>query len=415
MLTKEKIEILSPAGSFESLMAAVQAGADAVYFGVEHLNMRARSADNFQLKDLKEIKSICSSEGLKCYLTLNTVMYDHDMHLMKKIVDQAVEHKIDAVIACDPAVLEYCNQRKIPVHLSTQANVSNYESVKFYSRWVDVVVLARELNLQQVKSIGEEIKGNDLKGPSGNPIRLELFVHGALCMAISGKCYLSLHAYNASANRGACKQNCRDKYKVQDEEGNELMIDHEYIMSSKDLQTISFLDRILDSGITILKIEGRGKGPEYVKEVTSCYKEAVDAYFDGTYTEDRINNWIYRLNSVYNRGFWDGYYLGRKMGEWADRPGSRSTKVKSFVGKGRNFFSKLGVAEFQVESGSLSLGDEILVTGPKTGVIQCKVENLRLADKEVDQVSQGDVFSMLFPKEIRPSDKLYKMINRVSA
>lgn len=407
-----KVEILAPSGSFESLVAAIQGGADAVYFGVDHLNMRARSADNFKITDLKEIKTIALKEGIKCYLTLNTIIYDHDEKLMKRIVDEAVEAGIDGVIACDPAVLEYCYGKGIALHLSTQANISNYQSVKFYSKYADVMVLARELTLHQVKYIVDSIKKENLKGPSGELVKIEIFVHGALCMAISGKCYLSLHAYNASANRGACKQNCRDKYIVQDEEGNALQIDNEYIMSAKDLQTIAILDKLLDTGISVLKIEGRGKGPEYVKEVSSCYKEAVLAYEEKIFSQEKVHDWIKRLESVYNRGFWEGYYLGRKMGEWTETPGSRASKLKIYVGKGRNFFEKVQVGEFQIESGNLSLGDEILITGPKTGAINYKVESLRIANKDVDNVSKGDIFSMVLPSKIRPSDKLFKMVER---
>ncbi|MFN3404622.1 MAG: peptidase U32 family protein [Cytophagaceae bacterium] len=409
---RDKIEILSPAGSFESLQAAIQGGADAIYFGVDHLNMRARSADNFRLSDLHEIKSRCAEAGVSAYLTLNTVIFDHDLPLMKKIIDEAVDAKLDAVIACDHAVLNYANQRGLPVHVSTQANISNYEAVKFYSRFADVMVLARELTLQQVKHITEKIKIEELKGPSGEKIKIEVFSHGALCMAISGKCYLSLHTHNASANRGACKQNCRDKYIVEDEEGNQLKIENEYIMSSKDLQTISFLDKVLDAGVSVLKIEGRGKSPEYVKEVTACYKEAVNSYYEGKYSIEKIRGWIDRLRSVYNRGFWEGYYLGRKMGEWTETPGSISTKIKSYLGKGRNYFQKSEVAEFILESDQLNIGDEIMVTGPKTGVINYRVENLRRDESEVSLVKKGEIFTLKLPFKIRPSDKLYKITER---
>jgi U32 family peptidase len=408
----EQVEILSPAGSFESLMAGIQGGTDAIYFGVDHLNMRARSADNFRLSDLEQIKSICQSYNVKCYLTLNTVLYDHDALIMSRIVDEAVKNGIDGIIASDPAVFEYCLGRKISLHISTQANISNYESVKFYSRWADVVVLARELTLTQVKQICEKIKADNLRGPSGQLVKVEIFVHGALCMAISGKCYLSLHAYNASANRGACMQNCRDKYTVQDESGNLLSVENEYIMSSKDLQTISILDQVLDTGVSVLKIEGRGKSPEYVKEVTSCYREALQAWKTGSFTDERKVDWMNRLSAVYNRGFWEGYYLGRKMGEWSEEPGSRSAKVKVYLGKGRNFYPKVNAGEFVMESGSLSLGDEILITGPSTGVLSIKVESLRLEGRDVESVSKGHVFSTWLPDKIRSSDKLYKLVDR---
>lgn len=407
------VKVLAPAGSFESMMAGIQGGADAIYFGVDHLNMRARSAYNFRIQDMAEVKAICSEAGIDCYLTLNTIMYDHDMVLMRKIIDEAAQQKIDAVIACDPSVLEYSLSKNLPVHISTQANVSNYESVKFYSRFSDVIVLARELTLQQVRIISDSIKRDQITGPSGKEIRIEIFSHGALCMAISGKCYLSLHSYNSSANRGACKQNCRDTYKVTDQAGNAFEIDNEYIMSSKDLQTISFLDKIIKSGVSVLKIEGRGRSPEYVKETTSCYKEAVGSYFNQTYSPEKISEWMSRLEMVYNRGFWDGYYLGRKLGEWADSGGSRSSKVKTYIGKVIHFYERVKAGEFMIESDHLSLGDEILITGRKTGVLKCQVGSLRLNGTDVQTVSKGDVFSMALPEKVRPADKLYKLSDRV--
>jgi U32 family peptidase len=406
------VEIMAPAGCFESLMAALQAGADSVYFGVGHLNMRARAAGNFELADLPEIVQRCRQHGVKCYLTLNTILYDHDMKLMRRMVDAAARAGVDAIIAADVAAIMYARSLQLPIHISTQANVCNYETVQFYAAFADIMVLARELTLQQMEAIVKAIRRDGLTGPSGQQIRIEVFAHGALCMAVSGKCYLSLHSHNSSANRGACKQNCRQKYKVTDEEGHELEIDNEYIMSAKDLATISFLDKLVHTGISVLKIEGRGRGPEYVKEVTACYKEAVQSLQQGTYTREKIEAWTGRLQTVYNRGLWEGYYLGRKLGEWADTGGSKATKVKVYLGRGRKYFATPGVAEFVLESGELQLGDEVLITGPTTGLLQLQVEELRQNLQAVASVGQGAVFSMPVPDKVRSSDKLYKLINR---
>lgn len=407
----QAIELLAPAGSFESLMAAIQAGANAVYFGIEQLNMRARSSVNFSINDLSRIVATCRAHKVKGYLTLNTILYDHDINLMKTIVDAAVAAGVDAVIASDHAVFNYAKTKGLPVHISTQANVSNIESVAFFANFSDVVVLARELSLKQVASIIQQIKRKQITGVSGEFMRVEIFAHGALCMAISGKCYLSLHSHFASANRGACIQNCRRPYVVTDkEEGIEFEVDNEYIMSAKDLCTIDFIDKVLDTGISILKIEGRGRSADYVYTVTKSYREAIDAYQNGTYTPEKIEIWKTRLATVYNRGFWDGYYLGRKMGEWSDEYGSKATKKKVFVGQGVKYFDKIHVGEFYLESHSLTVGDEILITGPTTGVVQTVVSEMRVNDQPVEKASKGDTLSMPIAQKIRPSDKLYKMI-----
>jgi len=404
-------EILSPAGSFEALTAAINASCDSVYFGVEQLNMRARSSINFTTDDLVEIVNQCNEHKVKAYLTMNTVLYDHDIRLMKAIVDKARESGVSGIIASDHAAMAYCKLVGMPVHVSTQANISNIETVEFYSAYADVMVLARELSLRQVADITREIKRRQVKGPSGELVRIEVFIHGALCMAISGKCYLSLHSHNASANRGACIQNCRREYTVTDkDEGIEFDIDNEYIMSAKDLCTIGFLDKVLEAGVSILKIEGRGRSADYVDTTVCCYREAVNAIQDGTYSPDKVEGWTKRLSTVYNRGFWDGYYLGRKMGEWNDSYGSKATEKKIFLGRGVKYFSKIKVGEFQMESHSLKKGDNILITGPTTGVIKTAVEELRVDDTSVENVAKGDVFSIPIPEIIRPSDKLYKVV-----
>ena len=409
MSCKEDIKLLAPAGSFDSIMAAVQGGADAVYFGVEQLNMRARSSYNFTVDDLAEVASICKSNNIKSYLTLNTILYDHDIKLMQSILDAAKRDQIDAVIAMDNAAISYANSIGMPVHISTQLNVTNIETVKFYAQFADVMVLSRELTLKQVEHICKSIKKEKITGPSGELVKVEIFVHGALCMAVSGKCYLSLHSHNSSANRGACKQNCRRTYKVTDEDGISWEIDNEYIMSPKDLCTIGFLDQVLDAGVSVLKIEGRSKGPDYVKEVSSCYREAIDAYFDGGINPEKVKEWESRLETVYNRGFWDGYYLGKELGEWTDEHGSKATKKKTLLGYGVKYFQKIGVGEFTLQSGELFVGDEILITGPTTGAVQTKVENLRLDNKEVTSVKKGDNFSMPISTKVRSSDKLYRL------
>lgn len=408
----QRLELMSPAGSFESLMAAIKAGCNSVYFGIEQLNMRARSSINFTLDDLKEIAQIAKENKIKTYITLNTILYDHDLRLMREIVDAAKEQGIDAVIASDHAVLNYCRKTGMTAHISTQCNITNIESVEFYSAFADVMVLSRELSLKQVADIVREIERRQITGPNGNLVRIEIFGHGALCMAVSGKCYLSLHSHNASANRGACIQNCRRSYIVIDkEEGYELEIDNEYIMSAKDLCTIDFLDKIIDAGVSVLKIEGRGRSADYVYITTQCYREAIDSIYDGTYSQEKIEDWKKRLSTVFNRGFWDGYYLGRKMGEWSKEHGSSATKKKIYLGVGRKYFDKIQVGEFMMETHSLKKGDEIIITGPKTGIIKTKVEEIRMNDNPVEEVKKGDVFSIKVPEKIRPSDKLYKWVD----
>lgn len=405
------MELMSPAGSFESLSAAIKAGCNSIYFGVEQLNMRARSSNNFTLEDLREITQQCKSYQVKAYLTLNTILYDHDLQLMRRILDTAKDNNISAVIASDHAVMNYARKIDLPLHISTQANVSNIETIEFYSTFSDVVVLARELSLQQVSEICREIIRREIKGPSGNLIKIEVFGHGALCMAISGKCYLSLHSHFASANRGACIQNCRRSYVVTDkEEGVELEVDHEYIMSAKDLCTIDFLPQIIRAGVSVLKIEGRGRSADYVYTTTQCYREAIDAILEGTYCQEKVIEWKEKLTSVYNRGFWDGYYLGRKIGEWCDENGSKSTRKKVFVAQASKYFSKLGVGEFLCQAQSLSVGDEFVIIGPTTGFLKSKVDQLMLGGTLVDQVRKGDLFSISVPEKIRPSDKLYKWV-----
>ncbi len=404
-------EIMAPAGSFEAISAAINANCDSVYFGLEQLNMRARSSINFSTDDLAEITRKCNEHQVKTYLTINTVLYDHDIRLMKTLVDKALESGVSGIIASDHAVMAYGKKVGIAVHISTQANISNIDTIEFYSAYADVVVLARELSLRQVADISREIRRRQIKGPSGELVKIEIFAHGALCMAVSGKCYLSLHSHNASANRGACIQNCRRTYTVTDkDEGIEFEIDNEYIMSAKDLCTIGFLDKILEAGVSILKIEGRGRSADYVDTTVRCYSEAVQAIHDGTYKQDKIEDWTQRLSTVYNRGFWDGYYLGRKMGEWNDAYGSKATEKKILIGKGIKYFSKIKVGEFQLASYSLKYGDNILITGPTTGVIKTMVKELRVDGKNVKEVVKGDLFSLPIPERIRPSDKLYKII-----
>lgn len=375
--------------------------------------MRSQSSSNFTTEDLVDITKQCKERGVKTYLTINTVLYDHDIALMKKIVLAAKESGVSAIIASDHAAMAYAKSINMPVHVSTQANVSNIDTVEFYAAFSDLMITSRELSLRQVKSITEEIKRRDMRGPSGNLVRIEAFAHGALCMAVSGKCYLSLHSHNSSANRGACIQNCRKKYVVIDkEEGTELEIDNEYIMSAKDLCTIGFIPQLMDAGINVLKIEGRGRSADYVHTTVSCYREAVEAVMDGTYSEEKINGWMTRLSTVFNRGFWDGYYLGQKLGEWNDTYGSKATEKKVHVGKGVKYFKQIEVAEFQLESGSLKTGDKILVSGPTTGALYAMVDELRLNGEPVESVKKGDNFSMPLPEMIRSSDRLYKVIDR---
>lgn len=402
---------MAPAGSFGSLRAAIQGGADSVYFGVQHLNMRATSSYNFTLEDIREVVRICQENHLKTYLTLNTILYDHDLFLMKEIVHAARQAGISALIVSDQAAIMAAREENMEVHVSTQLNISNAFSLKFFSQWADVAVLARELNLTQIKHIYETIQNENITGPSGQLVRLELFAHGALCMAVSGKCYLSLHEANSSANRGACLQTCRKPYLVTEKEtGYELEIDNEYIMSPKDLMTINFLNKIIDSGIRVLKIEGRARPPEYVKTVVSCYNEALNALAEGTYTAGKIENWIEKLRTVFNRGFWDGYYLGRKLGEWSHEYGSQATHKKIYIGKNNNYFKKIKVAEFILEAGDLRVGDEILITGPTTGVVQTKVKEIRVGMQQVSEARKGEQCSIPVNETIRRSDKLFKVV-----
>ena len=404
-------EIMAPVGSRESLAAAIQAGADSIYFGIENLNMRARSASTFSIDDLKEIARTCGEHGMKSYLTVNTIIYDQDIPLMRTIVDAAHEAGISAIIAADVAVMTYARSIGQEVHLSTQLNISNTEALRFYAQFADVVVLARELNLEQVAEIHRAIVEEHICGPSGQPVRIEMFCHGALCMAVSGKCYLSLHQMNHSANRGACMQVCRRSYIVRDKETDaELEIDNQYIMSPKDLKTIHFLNKMMDAGVRVFKIEGRARGPEYVRTVVECYKEAIRAYLDGTFTDEKIEDWNRRLATVFNRGFWDGYYLGQRLGEWTHHYGSDATERKIYVGKGVKYFSNLGVAEFLVEAAELNVGDKLLVTGPTTGALFLTADEMRVDLRPVPTVHKGEHFSIKCDK-IRPSDKLYKLVS----
>lgn len=406
-----EFEIMSPVGSYESLMAAIQGGADSIYFGIEGLNMRARSSNNFTIEDLHKIVGICKENGLKSYLTVNTIIYDNDMELMRKIVNAAKEANLSAIIASDVAVMMYARSIDVEVHLSTQLNITNTESLKFYAQFADVAVLARELNLEQVASIYKDIVEQEIKGPSGELIRIEMFCHGALCMAVSGKCYLSLHEKDRSANRGDCNQICRRAYTVKDKDGDiELDIDNEYIMSPKDLKTIHFMNKMMDAGVRVFKIEGRARGPEYVRLVTSCYKEAVQAYCDGTFDEERISVWDEKLSTVFNRGFWDGYYLGQRLGEWTHRYGSGATKRKVYVGKAIKHFTNIGVTEFLVEAQNIKEGEELLITGPTTGAIFLTAEDLRVNTMQVKEVVKGENFSIKVAEKIRPNDQLYKMV-----
>ena len=411
-MQKNKVELMAPAGSFESLTAAIQGGADSIYFGIEQLNMRARSNSNFVFEDLPKIVEVCKTNNLKSYLTLNTIVYDHDISLMKSIVDAAKENGVDAIIASDLAVFNYAKKTGVKVHVSTQANISNIESIEFFAPYADVMVMARELSLMQVASITREIKRRNIVGPSGELVRVEIFAHGALCMAVSGKCYMSLHSNFASANRGACIQNCRKNYIVIDkEDGVEFEIDNEYIMSAKDLCTIDFIDKVIDAGTTVLKIEGRGRSADYVFTVTKCYREAIDSIYDGTFSSTKIEDWKTRLSTVFNRGFWDGYYLGRTMGEWSNEYGSKATKKKVYVGRGLKYYENARAGEFKLEAQTLSVGDEILITGPTTGVVQTIVTELRVDDIKQEKVKKGDVFSVPIEEKVRPSDKLYKLVD----
>ena len=404
-------EIMAPAGSWESLSAAIKAGADSVYFGIEKLNMRSKSSSNFNTKDLREIVRICKEKNVKSYLTVNTILYDNDLTLMREIIDVAKEVQVSAIIASDVSALMYANQIGVEVHLSTQLNISNVEALKFYAQFADVVVLARELNMEQVSQIYQTILNENIKGRSGAHIRIEMFCHGALCMAISGKCYLSLHEKNVSANRGACNQICRRGYTVKDKDSEiELEIDNEYIMSPKDLKTIGFIDEMMQAGVRVFKIEGRARGAEYVKTVVTCYKEAIEAVVNDTFTEQKKNDWNQRLSKVFNRGFWNGYYLGQRLGEWSNNYGSEATHKKIYVGKCTNFFQKLGVAEFLLEAQYLEVGNEILITGETTGAYEDTVKEIRVQLKPVEKVEKGTYFSMKTNELIRRNDKLFKIV-----
>lgn len=406
-----KIELMAPAGNFESLQAALDNGADSVYFGVEQLNMRARASINFTLDDLTEISRRCKEKNVRTYLTLNTIIYDHDLSIVKTLLKKAVEAEISAVIAMDQAVIAMARQEGMEVHISTQINITNIETVKFYAMFADTVVLSRELSLRQVKKITEQIEKEEIKGPSGRLLEIEIFGHGALCMAVSGKCYMSLHSHNSSANRGACKQNCRKKYTVIDQEtGFEMELDNEYIMSPKDLCTIDFLDQVADAGIKVLKIEGRGRAPEYVANVIKSYRQAIDALEDGTYDKEKVIGWMLELEKVYNRGFWNGYYLGQKLGEWSKGSGSHATQKKVYIGKGVHFFPKANIGEFKLEAYDLKTGDKILITGPTTGAKELTVQEMFVNDEKGELAKRGDSITIPLEFRIRPSDKLYKIV-----
>ena len=404
-------EIMAPAGSWESLSAAIKAGADSVYFGIEKLNMRAKSSSNFTSNDLREIVRICNENNVKSYLTVNTILYDNDLTLMREIIDVAKESQVSAVIASDVSALMYANQVGVEVHLSTQLNISNVESLKFYAQFADVVVLARELNMEQVSEIYQAIERDNIRGRSGELIRIEMFCHGALCMAVSGKCYLSLHEKNISANRGACNQICRRGYVVKDKDSEiELEIDNEYIMSPKDLKTIGFIDEMMRAGVRVFKIEGRARGAEYVKTVVGCYREAIESVLEGTFTDEKKADWDLRLSKVFNRGFWNGYYLGQRLGEWSSNYGSEATHKKIYVGKCTNYFQKIDVAEFLLEAQYLEVGDEILITGETTGAYEDHVEEMRVQLQAVDRVDKGTYFSMKTNELVRRNDKLFKIV-----
>ncbi len=408
--TLRDFEIMAPVGSRESLAAAIQAGADAVYFGIGRLNMRAHSASAFTADDLRDIASECSAHGIKTYLTVNTIIYDEDMDAMRQTVDAALEAGISAVIASDVAVMEYCRRVGMEVHLSTQLNISNTEALRFYARYADVVVLARELRLEQVAEIHRRIAEGPICGPSGQPVRIEMFCHGALCMAISGKCYMSLDTAGRSANRGECVQICRRSYTVTDTEtGNQLEIDNKYIMSPKDLKTVRFIDRMMESGVRVFKIEGRARGPEYVYNVVRCYKEAIAAVIDGTFTEERKDEWDRRLATVFNRGFWDGYYQGQTLGEWNTNYGSNATERKVYVGRGVKYFAKIGVAEFSVDAAEFRVGDKLLITGPTTGVIYVTPDEIHDDVQAVQTARQGTRVAIRVPAKVRPRDTLFRI------
>ena len=412
MTKSGKIELMSPAGDFTAMQAALDNGADSIYFGVEQLNMRARASMNFTIDDLPEISRRCAEKGVRTYLTLNTIVYDHDLSIIKTLLDKAKAANLTAVIAMDQAVISYARQIEMEVHISTQINITNIETVKFYALFADTMVMSRELSISQIKKICDQIVKDDVRGPSGNLVEIEIFGHGALCMAVSGKCYLSLHSHNSSANRGACKQNCRKKYTVIDQEsGFEIELDNEYMMSPKDLCTIGFLNQIVGAGVKVLKIEGRGRAPEYVATVTKCYREAIDAIADGTFSQQKVEEWMKQLETVYNRGFWDGYYLGQKLGEWSDTSGSNATQKKVYVGKGRTFYAKSNIAEFLIEAYDVNVGDRVLIQGPTTGSQEMVLEAMRVDQKPGDlKASKSDIITFKTDFRIRPSDKLYKIV-----
>jgi len=412
MTQSGKIELMCPAGDFSSLQAALDNGADSVYFGVEQLNMRARATINFTIYDLPEIARRCNEKNVRTYLTLNTIIYDHDLSIIKTLLDKAKEAGLTAVIAMDQAVISYARQIGMEIHISTQINITNIETVKFYALFADTMVLSRELSLSQVKKICQQIEKEQIKGPAGNLVEIEIFGHGALCMAVSGKCYLSLHSHNSSANRGACKQNCRKKYTVIDQEsGFEIELDNEYMMSPKDLCTIDFLDQVIETGVKVLKIEGRGRAPEYVATVTKCYREAIDSIAEGNYSKDKVAVWMKQLETVYNRGFWSGYYLGQKLGEWSDNPGSNATQKKLYIGKGRHYYVKPSIAEFLVEAYDVTDGDTILIQGPTTGSQEMVVKGMQVEAKEDARTAKkSDVITFKTDFRVRPSDKLYKIV-----
>lgn len=413
----QKIELMAPAGNFESLQAALDNGADSIYFGVEQLNMRARASINFTLDDLPEIARRCEAKNVRTYLTLNTIIYDHDLSIVKTLISKAKDVGITAVIAMDQAVIMTAREIGMEVHISTQINITNIETVKFYALFADTMVLSRELSLRQVKKITEQIEKDQIKGPSGKLVEIEIFGHGALCMAVSGKCYMSLHSYNSSANRGACKQNCRKKYTVIEQEtGFEMELDNEYIMSPKDLCTIDILDQVADAGIKVLKIEGRGRAPEYVAKVIKCYRQAIDSLENKTFEKEKVILWMQELEKVYNRGFWNGYYLGQKLGEWSEGSGSHATQKKVYIGKGTHFFPKPQIGEFKIEAYDITVGDTILITGPTTGAKELEVAEMMVNDTKLSKGTKGDLVTIPLGFRIRPSDKLYKIVeNKVEA
>lgn len=407
----QRIELMAPAGNFESLQAVLDNGCDSLYFGVEQLNMRARASMNFTLDDLEEISARCKAKNVRTYLTLNTIIYDHDLSIVKTLLKRAKEANISAIIAMDQAVIGMARELDLEVHISTQINITNIETVKFYSLFADTIVLSRELSLRQVKKITDQIEKDQIRGPSGRLVEIEIFGHGALCMAVSGKCYLSLHSHNSSANRGACKQNCRKKYTVIDQEsGFEMEIDNEYIMSPKDLCTIDILDQVADAGIKVLKIEGRGRAPEYVARVIQCYRDAIDSLYDGSYDKNKVISWMQELEKVYNRGFWNGYYLGQKLGEWSSESGSNATQKKVYLGKGEHYYEKAKVGQFKMDAYDVNIGDTILITGPTTGAKEMVLEQMYVNDAPAEKASKGDEVTIKLDFKVRRSDKLYKIV-----